>query len=214
MAGQHEPRHCIACAQGVKLFHNTSLSLPLSPNDVLDLCGAQGPHHGLCKVFSWSELTTSRHTEWGCAACSTAACTARKLTESVASAASACCDSLLHAESLIQLGLIPKPASNVLRVPHVRQSYNWCGPDPNNTSNCRVVQDSVGSTCVGKIYATLGCACRDCGLACVLMVLKAAGIHSEDLASLRAACCTTRYICCLTLPCDAPQPACFCYLSP
>lgn len=35
-------------------------------------------------------------------------------------------------------------------------------------------------------------ACRDCGLACVLMVLKAAGIHTEDLASLRAACSTTR----------------------
>lgn len=87
---------------------------------------------------------------------SSAACTARRLTESVANAASAACDSLLHAESLIQLGLLPKPCSHVLRVPHVRQSYNW-----------------------------------DCGLACVLMVLKAAGVHTEDLASLRAACCTT-----------------------
>ena len=57
--------------------------------------------------------------------CSSAACTARRLTESVASAASAACDSLLHAESLIQLGLLPKPCSHVLRVPHVRQSYNW-----------------------------------------------------------------------------------------
>ena len=156
----------------------------------------QGPDHGLCKVCSWQERATLRHTEWGCAACSTAACTARKLTESVASAASACCDSLLHAESLIQLGLIPKPASHVLRVPHVRQSYNWCDPDLNTTSTCRDVQDSVSSTCTGGIHLTLGCACRDCGLACVLMVLKAAGIHSEDLASLRAACCTTRYIRC------------------
>ena len=58
--------------------------------------------------------------------CSAAACTAKRLRESVASAASACCDSLLHAESLIQLGLIPKPCSHMLRVPHVRQSYNWC----------------------------------------------------------------------------------------
>ena len=60
--------------------------------------------------------------------CSAAACTAKRLTESVASAASACCDSLLHAESLIQLGLIPKPCSHMMRVPHVRQSYNWCAP--------------------------------------------------------------------------------------
>ena len=46
-----------------------------------------------------------------------------------------------------------------------------------------------------KILSRLisGLACRDCGLACVLMALKSAGIHSEDLASLRAACCTTRY---------------------
>lgn len=187
--------HCL-CTRGRAIFTRHHCPFHCLPMMCQALHDDQGPDHGLCKVCSWQELATLRHTEWGCAACSTAACTARKLTESVASAASACCDSLLHAESLIQLGLIPKPASNVLRVPHVRQSYNWCGPDLNTTSNCRVVQDSVSSTCTGGNYATLGCACRDCGLACVLMVLKAAGIHSEDLASLRAACCTTRYICC------------------
>ena len=41
-------------------------------------------------------------------------------------AASDCRDLLLRSESLIQLGLVPKPRSNMVRVPHVRQAYNWC----------------------------------------------------------------------------------------
>ncbi len=36
---------------------------------------------------------------------------------------------------------------------------------------------------------------RDCGLACVLMVLRAAGIHSEDFSSLRSLCSITRCYC-------------------
>ncbi len=38
----------------------------------------------------------------------------------------------------------------------------------------------------------IGGACRDCGLACVLMVLRAAGINSEDFQSLGSLCPTTR----------------------
>ncbi|KAK9916795.1 hypothetical protein WJX75_007133 [Coccomyxa subellipsoidea] len=91
-----------------------------------------------------------------CLDSSMAACTARKLGETVAVAAHACRDSLLRAEALIQLGLLPKPLSHTQRVPHVRQVYNW-----------------------------------DCGLACVLMVLRAAGIHSEDFSSLRTLCSVT-----------------------
>ena len=41
-------------------------------------------------------------------------------------AASDCRDLLLRSESLIQLGLVPKPRSNMVRVPHVRQAFNWC----------------------------------------------------------------------------------------
>ncbi|EIE26457.1 hypothetical protein COCSUDRAFT_46095 [Coccomyxa subellipsoidea C-169] len=81
---------------------------------------------------------------------------AAKLSETVAVAAHACRDSLLRAETLIQLGLIPKPHSHTQRVPHIRQVFNW-----------------------------------DCGLACVLMVLRAAGIHSEDFSSLRNLCSIT-----------------------
>ena len=51
---------------------------------------------------------------------------AAKLSETVAVAAHACRDSLLRAETLIQLGLIPKPHSHTQRVPHIRQVYNWC----------------------------------------------------------------------------------------
>ncbi|BDA40954.1 Protein GUCD1 [Coccomyxa sp. Obi] len=88
-----------------------------------------------------------------CLESSVAACTARKLGETVAHA---CRDSLLRAESLIQLGLLPKPHSHTHPVPHVRQAYNW-----------------------------------DCGLACVLMVLRAAGIHGEDFTSLCDLCSIT-----------------------
>lgn len=61
--------------------------------------------------------------------CSMASCTAAKLGGRVAEAASACCGSLLRVESLIQLGLVPKPRSNMVRVPHMRQAHNWCGLD-------------------------------------------------------------------------------------
>ena len=190
--------HCPSASAVSRRYHCPFYCLPKM---CLTLCHDQGPKHGLCEVGNWQDLNTLRHTEWGFAACSTAACTARKLTESVASAASACCDSLLHVESLIQLGLIPKPASHVLRVPHVRQSYNWCVPDLIIASTC--------TSCAGQREECMhlrnvckpGCACRDCGLACVLMILKAAGIHSEDLASLRAACSTTR---CACVPYRAP----------
>jgi Guanylylate cyclase len=33
----------------------------------------------------------------------------------------------------------------------------------------------------------------DCGLACVLMVLRAAGVRGQDLGTLRALCRTTRF---------------------
>ena len=129
--------------------------------------------------------------------------TARRLTESVADAASAACDSLLHAESLIQLGLLPKPCSHVLRVPHVRQSYNWSAACSLALApallQCRYALLPQHRGASGRAASPLPSELmwplmrRDCGLACVLMVLKAAGVHTEDLASLRAACCTTRY---------------------
>lgn len=59
-------------------------------------------------------------------ACSIAADAAKQLGESMVVAASDCRDLLLRSESLIQLGLVPKPRSNMVRVPHVRQAYNWC----------------------------------------------------------------------------------------
>ena len=125
--------------------------LPLSAKDVTDTLSQPRARAWACKVCGWQDLTTLRHAELGSAACSTAACTARKLTESVASAASACCDSLLHEESLIQLGLIPKPASNVLRVPHVRQSYNWCDPDSPSTR-----QSAESYRMLYRLHASVG----------------------------------------------------------
>ncbi|KAK9841797.1 hypothetical protein WJX81_003931 [Elliptochloris bilobata] len=72
-------------------------------------------------------------------------------------------DELLHLELLLprakgaQLALFPRAqAPRFVRVPHVRQSYEW-----------------------------------DCGLACALMVLRAAGVRSQSLQALRQLCPTT-----------------------
>ena len=122
----------------------------------------------------------------------------------MAVAAHACRDSLLRAEALIQLGLLPKPHSHTQRVPHVRQVYNWCA-----ALECSVNLMARPSSEKNKPMIIMWLVCpnlegnskanqsmhdfdRDCGLACVLMVLRAAGIHSEDFSSLRTLCSVTR----------------------
>ena len=85
-------------------------------------------------------------------------------------------------------------------VPHVRQHFNWCvsvdgccecGGVP---GRCQPVTDE-GRMLHGafEMPASLGGDCRDCGLACVLMVLRAVGWHTYDYTALRSLCDTTRY---------------------
>ena len=80
-------------------------------------------------------------------------------------------------------------------VPHVRQVYNW------RVSPLRFRgRDAVGAwkrtaACVVRARrprrAPRACGCRDCGLACVLMLLRGLGVQDIDLRSLCSLCPTT-----------------------